>query len=64
MARAESQSSSDLPRDEASPEEVAFLLDATVLDAFDRYWGNAATLKALDRELGAYEQKHPSTASP
>lgn len=64
LARAESQSSSDLPREEASPEEVAFVLDATALDAFDRYWGNAATLKALDRELAAYEQKHPSAVSP
>jgi hypothetical protein len=53
VRRAETQSSSDLPRDEATPEEVAFVLDATAIDAFDRYFADAAVLTSLNRELGA-----------
>lgn len=57
MGRVETQSSSDLPRDEASPDEVALVLDATASNAFDRYWANPATPDQLNRNLAAYEQK-------
>lgn len=53
VRRAETQSTSDLPRDEATPEEVAFVLDATAIDAFDRYFADAAVLESLNRELDA-----------
>lgn len=58
MGRVETQSSADLPRDEASPEEIALVLDATASNAFDRYWANPATPTQLNRNLAAYEQKH------
>jgi hypothetical protein len=58
LGRVETQSSSDLPRDEASPEEIALVLDATASNAFDRYWANPATPTQLNRNLAAYEQKH------
>ncbi len=53
VRRAETQSTSDLPRVEATPEEVAFVLDATAIDAFDRYFADAAVLTSLNRELDA-----------
>jgi hypothetical protein len=53
VRRAETQSTSDLPREEATPEEVAFVLDATAIDAFDRYFADAAVLTSLNRELEA-----------
>lgn len=59
LRRAESQASADIPRDEASPEEIDFVLGATALNAFDRYWANPATLTGLNRDLSAYAQKHP-----
>lgn len=58
MGRVETQSSSDLPRDEASPDEIALVLDATASNAFDRYWANPATPNQLNRNLAAYERKH------
>ena len=58
LGRVETQSSSDLPRDEASPDEIALVLDATANNAFDRYWANPATPTQLNRNLAAYEQKH------
>jgi hypothetical protein len=58
LGRVETQSSSDLPRDEASPDEIALVLDATADNAFDRYWANPATPTQLNRNLAAYEQKH------
>jgi hypothetical protein len=51
VRRATTQSTSDLPRDEATPEEIAFVLDATAIDAFDRYFADAAVLTSLNREL-------------
>jgi hypothetical protein len=51
MRRAQTQSTSDLPRDEATPEEIAFVLDATAMDAFDRYFSDAEILASLNREL-------------
>ena len=53
LRRAETQSSADLPRDEATPDEIASVLDATAIDAFDRYFANASTLQALNRDLAA-----------
>jgi hypothetical protein len=53
LRRAESQSTSDLPRDEATPEEIQFVLDATAIDAFDRYFADAHLLEALNRDLAA-----------
>jgi hypothetical protein len=53
VRRAETESTSDLPRYEATPEEVQFVLDATAMDAFDRYFSDAAVLASLNRELAA-----------
>jgi hypothetical protein len=61
LRTAQSQSSSDLPREEATPEEVDFVLAATALDAFDRYWANPTLLQRLNGDLSAYAQKHPSS---
>jgi hypothetical protein len=58
LRRAESQASADIPRDEASPEEIELVLGATALNAFDRYWANEATLAGLNRDVSAYVQKH------
>jgi hypothetical protein len=63
LRTAQSQSSSDLPRDEATPEEINFVLGATALDAFDRYWANPDTLTRLNRDLSAYTEKHPESVS-
>lgn len=57
LRSAESQASADIPRDEASPEEVELVLGATALNAFDRYWANPTTLTGLNRDLSAYVQK-------
>jgi hypothetical protein len=54
LRRAQTQSSSDLPRDEATPEEVNLVLRSTSLDAFDRYWADAKTTASLNEDLGAY----------
>jgi hypothetical protein len=51
VRRAQTQSTSDLARDEATPDEVAFVLDATAMDAFDRYFSDASILASLNREL-------------
>lgn len=51
LRRAQAESTSDLPPDEATPEEVAYVLDATAIDAFDRYFADAGVLRALNREL-------------
>jgi hypothetical protein len=54
LRRAQAESSSDLPRDEATPEEIALLLRSTSLDAFDRYWADPKTTSALNGDLNAY----------
>ena len=53
LRRAETQSNADLPRDEATAEEIAGVLDATAVDAFDRYFADERTLAALNRDLAA-----------
>lgn len=53
LRRAETQSNADLPRDEATAEELALVLDATAIDAFDRYFADERTLSALNRDLAA-----------
>jgi hypothetical protein len=53
LRRAETQSNADLPRDEATPDEIASVLGATAIDAFDRYFADARTLEALNRDLAA-----------
>ena len=53
LRRAETESRADLPRDEATPEEVAFLLDSTAIDAFDRYFADEHWVEALNVELAA-----------
>jgi hypothetical protein len=53
LRRAETQSNADLPRDEATTEELAVVLDATAIDAFDRYFADERTLQALNRDLAA-----------
>jgi hypothetical protein len=46
-----------LPRDEATPEEIALLLRSTSLDAFDRYWADPKTTAALNGDLNAYSHR-------
>lgn len=58
LRHAESESSSDLPRDEATDEEVAFVLEATALDAFDRYFARLDTLLSINRDIAAYANRH------
>jgi hypothetical protein len=58
LRRAEAQSSYDIPRAEASPEEIEVVLSATAVDAFDRYWANPTTLSTLNRELEAHAKRH------
>jgi hypothetical protein len=64
LRRAQSQSTSDLPRDEATPEEINLLLRSTSFDAFDRYWADAKTTTALNADLAAYGRQQGKTASP
>jgi hypothetical protein len=63
LRRAETHSESDLPREEATSEEILFLLHSTALDAFDRYWANPATEAALNKDLAAYQKRHPLAPS-
>lgn len=60
LRHAEAQSVSDIPRHEATPEEIDFVLGATAVNAFDRYWASAATVGSLNRELEAYARRHGS----
>jgi hypothetical protein len=53
LRRATTESRSDLPPDEATPEEIEFVLDATAIDAFDRYFADSDVLAAINRELVA-----------
>jgi hypothetical protein len=64
LRRADTHSESDLPRDEATPEEIALLLRTTALDAFDRYWANPATEHALNRDLAAYQARPQRLRAP
>jgi len=57
LRRAQAESSSDLPRDEATPEEINLVLRSTSLDAFDRYWADVKTTAALNGDLAAYAGK-------
>jgi hypothetical protein len=57
LRRAQVESSADLPRDEATPEEISLLLRSTSLDAFDRYWADAKTTTALNGDLASYGGK-------
>lgn len=57
VRRAESHSSYDIPRHEATPEEIEIVLSATALDAFDRYWASRTTLASLNRELEAHTKR-------
>jgi len=57
LRRATAESSSDLPRNEATPEEINLLLRSTSLDAFDRYWANDKTTTALNGDLASYGSK-------
>jgi hypothetical protein len=59
LRRAQTESHSDLAREEATPEEVNFLLNATALDAFDRYWADPKTSAALNADLAAYGKARP-----
>jgi hypothetical protein len=59
LRRAQTQSHSDLRREEATPEEVNFLLNTTALDAFDRYWADPKTSAALNSDLAAYGKAKP-----
>lgn len=54
LKRGRGHAQQDIPRDEADDDEVARVLDATALDALERYWGSSETLDGLKRELAAY----------
>lgn len=62
LRRAEAQSRSDIPRDEATDDEIAFVLEATARNAFDRYWASATTVNGLNREIAAYIERHGAPA--
>lgn len=64
LRRAETQSTSDLPRDEVTPEELQLLLRVTSLDAFDRYWADPRTTLALNQDLAAYSRSQGQASSP
>lgn len=64
LRKAESQSTSDLPRDEATPEELNVLLRSTSLDAFDRYWADPKTTATLNQDLAAYGSQQGQPARP
>jgi len=57
VRRAEAHSSYDIPRHEATAEEIEIVLAATALDAFDRYWASRTTLASLNRELGVHAKR-------
>jgi len=57
LRRAQAESTSDIPRDEATPEEINLVLHSTSLDAFDRYWADVKTTNALNGDLAAYGNK-------
>jgi hypothetical protein len=57
LRRAQAESTSDIPRDEATPEEIDLVLHSTSLDAFDRYWADVKTTNALNGDLAAYSSK-------
>lgn len=57
LKRGRGQSQNDIPREEASEEELARVLGATALDALERYWGSSQTIESLNRELAAYRRK-------
>jgi hypothetical protein len=57
LRRATTESRSDLPPDEATPEEVEFVLDATAIDAFDRYFADADVLAAINRDLAGHSAR-------
>lgn len=57
LKRGRGQSQNDIPREEASDEELARVLGATALDALERYWGSSQTIESLNRELAAYRRK-------
>jgi len=63
LRRAQTESSADLPRDEAAPEELALLLRSTSLDAFDRYWADPKTTAALNGDLNAYNHRPANSAA-
>lgn len=54
LKRGRGHAQQDVPRDEADDAEIARVLDATALDALERYWGSRDTLEGLRRELAAY----------
>lgn len=60
LIRAETQSTSDLPREEATLEELTIVLEATAHDAFDRYFASEATLERVNREIARHLQRQPS----
>lgn len=57
VRRAEAHSSYDIPRHEATAEEIEIVLGATALDAFDRYWASRTTLASLNRELRVHAER-------
>ncbi len=54
LKRGRGHAQQDIPRDEADDAEIARVLEATALDALERYWGSPETLAGLERELAAY----------
>ena len=59
IQKGQSESSSELPSDQATPSEVKAELRSTVLDAFDRYWAAESTLNRLKANWQKYQARHP-----
>jgi hypothetical protein len=63
LRRATTGSRSDIVRDEASPDEIDFVLLATALNAVERYFASPKTSVALNADIDAYLARHPSAAA-
>lgn len=57
LRRADTGSRSFVPRAEATPEELDFVLEATALNAFERYFADPRTPKRINSDVRAYAAK-------
>ena len=63
LRRATTGSRSDIPRDEASPDEIDLVLLATALNALELYFASPKTSVALNADIEAYLARHPGAAA-
>lgn len=64
LRRGQAESRADLPRNEASYEEIQFLLRSTAANALDRYFALERTPRALNADIAAYRRQHPEALAP